>query len=276
MLVVGGSAACSLLVDLDGLTGDAGAIDAATTPDAVAADGTVVDGPVTIVDSAVDAGPDAFDAGPFCLRAKHDFCSDFDQAPTVGAGWESVYPYPGDAGNAALDLTTFTSPPASALVRCFAQPLPRGFILETNQFRKAATAAHYSIDARVETDTSAGTILLLALSFTTSGLAEYEVSLVVRGDKLDLEQHPNVDGGAYDSTRLSVGIKLATWTHIEGDLVFTAPAHAILRVDGVGALNVPLLAYGHPGAVNVQAGTVYTNLTTETRMHLDNVALDVE
>jgi hypothetical protein len=276
MLVVGASAACSLMVDLDGLTGDAGAVDAATTDASV--DGTVSDAPLPLVDSsAIDAGPDAFDAGPFCMRVKHDFCTDFDQSPNVAAGWDAIYPYPGDAGNAELDLTAFTSPPASALVRCFAQPLNRGFILETNMLQKAVTAAHFSIDARLDTDTSGGVLIPLALSFTSAGLPEYEVSLIVRGaDKVDIEQHSNVADGGYDSTRLSVGVKMGTWAHFDGDIVFTTPAHAIVRVDGVQAVDQPLEAYAHSGALNVQAGMVYTTLQSETRAHIDNVAIDVE
>jgi hypothetical protein len=270
------SAACSLLVDLDGLTGG-GAVDAATAPDA-SVDSTASDAPLPPVDSsAIDAGPDAFDAGPFCMRAKHDFCTDFDQTTNVATGWEAAYPYPGDAGNAELDLMAFTSPPASGLVRCFAQPINRGFILETNVLRKAVAAVHFSIDARFDTDTSGGVLIPLALSFTNGALPEYEFSLIVRGaDKVDIEQHPNADGGAYESTRLSVGVKMGTWAHFDGDVFFTSPPHAVVRVDGVQAVDEPLRTYAHAGALNVQAGMVYTTLQTETRMHLDNVSIDVQ
>jgi hypothetical protein len=272
-LVAATSAACSLLVSLDGLSGDAPATDASSDGTLVEKEAAAPDAPLTLVDARSDA---VVDAGPFCKRAPHDFCSDFDEGQPVATGWSQAYAVPQDAGRADLDITTATSPPACAFVRTFAGFGNRGFTLEQSLGERVTTAAHFSFDARVDSDTSDGSLLIFALVFRATGIPDYEMAVVVRGTSLEIQENLAVDGGTFDPAPLAPTMQVGAWTHFEGDVLFSAAPHVVVRVDGVQALDKPLQAYAHAGGLLARAGTIYANVSAETHVRFDNVTVDVD
>jgi hypothetical protein len=113
-LGVGALAACTLVVDTDGLTGGAASADGGGAEGSTDANAPAPEsGPGDAMGSA-DADAGASDA-PFCVRTANDaslahFCADFDEG-FVAVGWSGQSLSP---GTIVVDDTSSVSPPSSA------------------------------------------------------------------------------------------------------------------------------------------------------------------
>jgi hypothetical protein len=148
--IIAGAAACSLLTNLDGLSGGPDGPDGA--PDGSLADaGTVHDDAVA---PQADGGRDGESDGPFCaaLGDSATYCEDFDEVP-FGAKYER---FVDDGGALALDPASAASPPnalRSSMAAAAAPPKCR------YAFYKRALGTTFGASARFEYDVRIGHVL---------------------------------------------------------------------------------------------------------------------
>lgn len=154
-------AACSLLVDSDGLAG----------PEVVT-DGATADVPVAPVDAAVDAAEAeaAIDAPPLkgCtgLVPTPKFCQDFDESVTIGDRWTTVTTSAGSATRIALDSAMAFSSPRSAKMNLLNAADCQFDKLE----RKFPDAKAHAVDARMQVrPTGPWTVDATVLSIVLNG-----------------------------------------------------------------------------------------------------------
>lgn len=116
---------CSLLVDVDGLSGpDVPSADASiTTGDSQPTDGPTAEGRV---DSGVDSGKETGPPTPFCANVDANFCDDFDEPARAFllGNWDFAEVSAG--GAAILDTTDPRSPPRAARFTYAANVPPPG------------------------------------------------------------------------------------------------------------------------------------------------------
>lgn len=290
--------ACSL-ESLSGLTGRETPGDAGPLPDVTVEDAPPVDAPMGLdspppdtgradaapgvdagADAASDAAPDgpAPEAGTWCQTHPHFFCSDWDEG-SLTSQWTTVYAV--GPGSANLDLTAFTSPPASftAIVPMLASGTTSHQAL-VHQFPFTAKSLDIGFDLRIdELDTSSAQQPTETLAIVFDGPSNpYSIQLNLVANKTQLgQQVPSSSGGStYSDQVFMMQPPLATWAHYGIHVDLGSSPSATATYDDAGVATLTITGYVQ-GTVTLQVGVAYTpGATTGTQVHYDNVTLDYQ
>jgi hypothetical protein len=268
-VLVGASAACSIVTDTDGLTSAFRETDASSSADGgdggptVKPDGATTDG--SLEDAGATDAPltDGFvqpDAG--CTNGPLAVCDDFERIAVQGPwGGKTV------VGGGALDLVVegtrkflrATSPGSSGTTDVDAE-------LYTD-FAGSASAAYYDFDFRYSSlpGTATDEVEVQTLYFHKAGGGYSEVFLALRPTSIVVYEHEGANANTTPIT-ISPGVwhRIAFEVHIGGAL--------LVKVDGSTALSKPLSSFVNAGPVSVSAGIVYgTRPPTALTIDVDNV-----
>jgi hypothetical protein len=263
--------ACSLLTDLDGLSGGTIII--------VAADGAPDD--AALAESSADARIDApvADAGrdgPFCetTTERSKFCSSFEEPGAPTSQWTATA---GGAGKLLLTDAESRSPPFSMM---FTQPSGGGSTAYVRRdFPAVATRMKLSADVRPGLIGAVSTIMQIG----TGGPLNYEVKIrfgVALGTSLR-EDEPDPDGGpdVEHVTPIPSTLGADKWTRVSLEIKIGVNAStADVTFDGQVVLrDVPLFAHRYRKPMHIGAGLITSVSPSKTQsIHVDNVVFDYD
>lgn len=247
MLVLGfGTASCSLLTSLDGLTNGTAA-NASDGGDAVATnDGGASESGVG-ADAATAEGGDAA-SDPLCAGAV--FCDRFERAAVLG-GWAATFVNGG--GTIDLDTSTFTSPVKSLVIRVPTAGDARAG-LGSNDY---PNVAHVRVAFAMKTALPSRQLALSRVTLEASGTKRV-LDLYMTTGGLMLEEQGFFDGGTSVDYPVTTGFKPDEWQRWTIELDATAnPPLGVLTLDGVEKVRTPLISGFVRGTLNVSLGTFY-------------------
>jgi len=268
----------SVVIDDAGSGVDGGA----TSRDSSTTDGG--DATTSTGDSAVGASDAAIDGALWCdMHPGHTYCFDFDNVGSAVTGWS--LPNIGAGNDAALDPTTYVSPPYSMQSSVYSDsPIATYAVLVENM---PLNVSQLVIAADVRpTSSQDGTYNnagLLGANFVNDAGGYYSVSvgLSASGPSLGIVW-PTDDAGDYTSMSESfesLNADDAGWTHIEATIVFGPPLAITLTFNNQTEWNQPFIgtvAIGDLSGAGVFVGIVAVGDGGPLAVNFDNVTIDVQ
>ena len=278
--LAGATAACSLLVPVDGLNDGAvgGADGGSGNEAAVLSDADEIEdrdtgsNPPASCDGAPCAVPEASTTSFCASRTPADFlCADFDG--DLLAGWTG--PFGAGGGSVRADDGGSTSPPFSMLAAATRDggTLPTAGVVKT--FSQTVNGFHLELDIELLGDT--------IFQYVQLALGDY--SLIVgtgpSGTQFVQEDARFGDGGTARKIHSFTGPQTngpwvtGVWHHLVVDAALTAPATVDVKFDGASALAAEPLLY--PAVAGAQATLRVGELFVEPGTYasrFDNVVFD--
>jgi hypothetical protein len=259
-----GTAGCSLLISLDGLTNGTSA--SAADADAGAADATNDGGPVEagMVDdgATADGGDAGFD--PLCTGAV--FCDRFERASAQGP-WPGLFLNAG--GTIDLDTSTFTSPVKSLVIHVPTAGDAR-VGLGSNDY---PNVAHVRVAFAMKTALPSRNMALFRIQLAVTG-ANRVLDLYMRTNGFVLEEQGFFDGGTSIDYPVAAGFKPDEWQRwtMELDATVSAPL-GVLTLDGVEQVRARLSSGFVRGTLNVIVGSFYAPTGPARDVWYDDVSI---
>ncbi len=260
-------AACTLVVDTDGLSGGP----------------TAEDGGKDVTAAPSDAMSDATDALPVdgggakgCAREAHEFCDDFDDGG-LGVTWSMLTV----SGNPSVTLTDAASVSSPNGLEVNVSAITDGGVRRVAYLTKSIVGSvkgvEVTFDVRADVLTGGG-VNYATLSFDPAAgesSSYYSVGLAGAQKSATLYEYKEYpDGGYIEHDHAMSLLPLQKWLHMRFVLTIASPASYQLFVDGVSAAQGPLTPPTHTG-ISLYIGAAYINEPSgPTRVVIDNVTLD--